>query len=229
MGEMSNNVTDHSPIERTAFDYAWGYFTLHSGQRLQSVNFFILAVAFLAATYVSAIVAGKFGLAAGLALLGAISSFLFYRIERRIRGLIHAAEAALHPMEDTMASNGGNEKLRILNSVESVAGDAWSYSKVFRVLYATVGLTFTLGALYALTARFEVLSGRHLPFGTGIRFAIGISILSFGYATFAKGMEARRGDLRRVDHVCCTLALFLGVVMQAVGVGVLVWVGVRSQ
>src|ERR1022692_186234 len=89
-------------VQKIAFDYAWGYFSLHAGQRMQSVNFFLLAVSFLAAAYVSAMVNRQPGLAAGISLVGASSSFFFYRIERRVRGLLHAAERALRPMEETM-------------------------------------------------------------------------------------------------------------------------------
>jgi hypothetical protein len=225
---MDTNVTNHSPVDRTAFDYAWGYFALHSGQRLQSVNFFILAVAFLAATYVSAIVAGKPGLAAGLALLGATSSFLFYRIERRVRGLIHAAEAALLPMEDAMAANTSNANLQILKKVESVAGDAWSYSKVFRTLFASVGLTFTFGAFYAVITKIDLLSVRHFASNAGIRFAAAIVILSFGYAMFSQGMKAKRTDSRWIDYLGCAAALILGILMEVAGAAILIRIGARG-
>jgi Flp pilus assembly protein TadB len=91
--EWKRETPDKSVIDRMAFDYAWNYFSLHSGQRMQSLNFFLIAAAFLASSYVTAIVGGHPLIAAGLSLLGAFSS-LVYRIERRVRGLIHAAEGA---------------------------------------------------------------------------------------------------------------------------------------
>jgi hypothetical protein len=119
---------DVTVIRKMAFDYAWAYFALHSGQRLQSVNFFIIAAAFLATAYVTAAVGGRPGLCIVLAVVGAFSSLIFYRIERRIRELIHAAEAALHPLEKLMANENENPSLLILECVEPVTPGAWHYS-----------------------------------------------------------------------------------------------------
>ena len=32
--------------DKIAFDYAWNWFALHAGQRMQSVNFFLVAASF---------------------------------------------------------------------------------------------------------------------------------------------------------------------------------------
>jgi hypothetical protein len=134
---------------KLAFDYAWGWFSLHAEQRMQAVNFFLIAIAFLAASYVSAIVGKYPALAAGIGVVGAFSSFIFYRIERRIRGLIKAAEAALRPIEREMAARSGIEEFKIVEQVEATPKGAWSYHKVFSALYGVVGSGFVLGVFYA--------------------------------------------------------------------------------
>src|SRR5580700_7057577 len=135
--------------EKIAFDYAWNYFSLHAGQRMQSVNFFLVAASFLVGAYVAAMGGNRPGLAAGISTVGAISSFVFFRIERRVRGLLHAAEAALSPIEARIASETANPALRILEQAEKTAPDAWKYSKVFRILYFVIGVAFFAGAIYA--------------------------------------------------------------------------------
>lgn len=142
-------MTDNQSTDKTAFDYAWGWFSLHAGQRMQSVNFFLIAITFLAASYVSAVVGNRPGLAMGIASLGAFSSFVFYRIERRVRGLIHAAEFALRPIEVRLAAETGIDEIQIVKVAEDTPEGAWKYSKVFRTLYVAVGSAFLLGIFYA--------------------------------------------------------------------------------
>lgn len=142
-------MTDSESSDKIAFEYAWGWFSLHAGQRMQAVNFFLIAITFLSGSYVSAVAGNRPGLAIGISLLGAFSSFIFYRIERRVRGLIHAAEDALRPLEQSMASRTGVESMRIVESVATIPKDSWPYSTVFRALYLAVGCAFISGAVYA--------------------------------------------------------------------------------
>lgn len=146
---MDIPASDKFSIDKMAFDYAWGYFTVHAGQRMQSVNFFLLAAAFLVGAYVNAMANGHPGLAVGISLLGGFASLIFFRIERRVRELIHAAEAALRPIEEAMARRTEIPALRILHSVAAVTPGAWHYSKVFKMLYLAVGIGFVLAAIYA--------------------------------------------------------------------------------
>ena len=123
-----NQTPNPEQSEKIAFDDAWNWFSLHARQRMQSVNFFLLAASFLVGAYVTAMGANHPGLAAGISLVGAISSFVFFRIERRVRELLHAAEGALEPIEARIAAETGNLALRILEHVEKTAPDAWKYS-----------------------------------------------------------------------------------------------------
>jgi hypothetical protein len=195
-----------SSNKKIAFDYAWGWFSLHAGQRMQAVNFFLIAIAFLAASYVSAIVGKYSTLAAGIAALGAFSSFIFYRIERRVRGLIKAAEAALRPIERELAASSGIEQLKIVEQVEATPKGAWSYHRVFRALYGAVGSGFAMGIFYAYLDKLTVLRRNmnllYLP-----RLTAGIGLLLFSYAVLrleithkAKDAEADSDAVQQVTR-----------------------------
>lgn len=209
---------NESAVVKAAFDYAWGYFALHSAQRMQSVNFFLVAAAFLAGAYVSA-VRERPGLAVGLSLLGALFSFIFYRMERRVRQLIQAAEAALRPIEKAMASRTNNPSLRILELVESRTRDAWHYSKVFRVLYITVGVASAIATVYAASAKLGGMPQPKDPL-VMIRLSSGLILLVFAYACFCA----------RVRNTNCTwldtagqLALLVAGALAAAGGGIILF------
>lgn len=223
---MSLQSPDSSSVRKLAFDYAWGYFALHAGQRMQSVNFFLVAVSFLAAAYISAMVGKHPGLAAGVSLVGASSSFVFYRIERRVRGLLHAAEIALGPMERAMAAETDNPGLRILESVDSVPSDAWSYSKVFRILYAVVGLGFSAGTIYAVIGQIALTPNTTSLFPAVLRLASGIALLLFAFESLAgrqtTSVDPCLGWPRRLPQL---LPLTLGLIAAVAGIAVLFHLG----
>jgi hypothetical protein len=174
-------MTDDESSDKIAFEYAWGWFSLHAGQRMQAVNFFLIAITFLSGSYVSAVVGSRPGLAIGISALGAFSSFIFYRIERRVRGLIHAAEGALRPLEQNLASRTGIVGIRIVEKVENAPRGSWPYSKVFRALYAAVGCAFALGALYAGFAKLPSMP-RNIDLPQISRLVPGIVLLLFAYS-----------------------------------------------
>jgi|tagenome__1003787_1003787.scaffolds.fasta_scaffold20947726_2 hypothetical protein len=84
-------------------DYSWKYFSYHADQRLKSFNFFLL--------FLTAAIAGLlshsehlenpgFWIGGGFSLL--ILTFLFWKLDRRHRTLIHIAEDALRVLESSM-------------------------------------------------------------------------------------------------------------------------------
>src|SRR5258708_39837328 len=78
-------------------DHAWQWFTLHATQRMQAVNFFLVATAFLSTAYVAAL---RFpSVAVGVSALGALFSLVFYRFEIRIQELVKAGAKALYPAQ----------------------------------------------------------------------------------------------------------------------------------
>jgi hypothetical protein len=226
---MTPPSPDQPPDQKIAFDYAWGYFALHAGQRMQSVNFFLVAVSFLAAAYVSAMVNKQSGLAAGISLVGASSSFVFYRIERRIRGLLHAAERALRPMENEMAAKTANPALRILESVDSAAPGAWPYSKVFRILYAVVGLGFGAATIYSIVSQLAVTPDTTSLFPTVLKLASGVVLLLFAAEILASRDDTKlERNPTRFQRVARVVPTTLAVIAAIAGIIVLFNLGVRG-
>src|SRR5258705_7826150 len=86
-------------------DHAWQWFTLHATQRMQAVNFFLVATAFLSTAYVAAL---RFPVVAiGVSALGTLFSLVFYRFEIRIQELLKAGEKALYPAQRRLADLTG--------------------------------------------------------------------------------------------------------------------------
>jgi hypothetical protein len=223
-------MPNENQSERIAFDYAWNYFSLHAGQRMQSVNFFLIAAAFLVGAYVSATVVAHPGLAAGISIVGAFSSFVFYRIERRVRGLLHAAENALRPVEERLAAETGNKALRILKSVDQASPDAWKYSKVFRMLYLVVGLGFLAATLYSVGAQVALTPNTTDLFPRVLRLMSGVILLVFAFESLsgsaAPPVETQADPLTRLVR---STPLILGIAAGVAGIGVLFRLGFWGQ
>src|SRR5690349_8054867 len=122
-----------------ALDHTWSWFNLHATQRLQAVHFFILATAFLSTGYVAALNYQLNAVSLGIASLGLLVSYIFYRVERRISYLLKVAERALKPMQKHLAQNLSIPELELCERVEVSTPGTWPYSKVFRYLYLGTG------------------------------------------------------------------------------------------
>ena len=83
------------PENASVESYAWNWFALHAGQRLQLVNFWLVAVAFLAAAFVQARSSHLIAVAVGVSVIGVVASLAFLALDRRTRQLIHIAGDAL--------------------------------------------------------------------------------------------------------------------------------------
>ena len=133
--------------------YAWDWFALHSGQRLQLVNFWLVAVAFLASAYVQSEIDHAHAIAAGVAVIGAIASVAFQRLDVRTRQLTQAAEAVLKELEQEWIAQGASESVAlVLRSQE--ARQSWfdSYKVIIQGLQFSVALVFTAALVYSLVS-----------------------------------------------------------------------------
>lgn len=150
-------MTDESkPLAETqkyaldkGLDHAWQWFTLHATQRMQAVNFFLVATAFLSTAYVAAL---HFpAVAAGVSALGTLFSFTFYRFEIRIQELLKAGEKALYPAQQRLADLTGIQEFKICETVETAKRPFTKYSTVIRTLYGSTALAFVTGLMYAIS------------------------------------------------------------------------------
>jgi hypothetical protein len=138
--------------ERMAAErYAWEWFALHSGQRLQLVNFWLVAVSFLAAAYVQAVIANLRFIAVGLGLLGVIASLAFYRLDARTRQLIQVGEKALAHFERIRCANGQDAITSLVaEGHRSGRRRIDSYRVIVQSLQLVVASLFFLSSLYAV-------------------------------------------------------------------------------
>jgi hypothetical protein len=131
--------------------YAWNWFALHAGQRLQLVNFWLVAVAFLAAAYVQSEVSHAQPIAAGVALVGVVASIAFQRLDVRTRQLSRIAEDALREIEQEWIAQGASESVSLVQRSHE-ARKSWvdSYRVVIQGLQFSVALVFATAFIYAL-------------------------------------------------------------------------------
>jgi len=131
-----------------AVDYTWNWFALHSGQRMQLVNFLIVSLTVTTAAYATAVNQRKFGVACGIALAGAILAMLFQRLDVRTRELVKVCEPALKQIEQRLRDTTGLP-IDFAAAVETPARRFTSYRVSLRILTTAAFLFFMVGAVYA--------------------------------------------------------------------------------
>lgn len=133
--------------------YAWNWFALHAGQRLQLVNFWLVAVAFLAAAFVQAQAGHLVAIAFGVSVTGVVASIAFMRLDARTRQLVRVAEDALRHFEEEQVAGGLDEVTALVKASEQ-ARQSWldSYRILIQGMQLVVGVLFALAAIYALAS-----------------------------------------------------------------------------
>ena len=126
-------------LDDTFREYDWNYFELHADQRLKAFQFFISLSTALVGGF---LLLFRFGQghkwAAVLGLLLALFSFVFWKLDRRTRMLVHNAEEAL-------------KYLDALHNLPDVDGAPWrgyfSYSRCFKYVFVTFAILGVVGAV----------------------------------------------------------------------------------
>lgn len=140
-----------SGAESDAQAYAWGWFALHSGQRLQLVNFWLVSVAFLVAAFVQARSNHLSAVAVGVCIAGATSSLAFMRLDIRTRQLIQVAEAALRHLEQKRTTDGLSEVAELVRASHCNRHRLSSYRIIIQGLQLSIALLFCMAAVYSMT------------------------------------------------------------------------------
>lgn len=140
---MSNNPDD-------PFTYAWNWFALHSSQRMQLVNFWLVAIAFLGAAFVAARTANLRPAAGGICVAGALASLAFAVLDDRTRRLVQVAEAALQKLEGERAATAGwDSSLQLVGAAHRARRSRlWSYRVVIEGLQIVVAALFVAAAIH---------------------------------------------------------------------------------
>lgn len=139
--------------ETEARRYAWNWFALHAGQRLQLVNFWVVAVAFLATAFVQARSFHMVAIAFGVSLTGLVVSLAFVQLDIRTRQLEQVAENALRHFEETDVANGADEVTRL----EKIS-DETRHSRLDSYRVTIEGLQLTIAGIFLVAAIYTIAS-----------------------------------------------------------------------
>ena len=139
--------------DSNAQTYAWNWFALHAGQRLQLVNFWLVAVAFLASAFVQARSSHLFVVAFGVSVTGVVSSLAFVRLDIRTRQLVQVAENALQYFEKNLVAAGLDEVTELVKASHQARRSRFdSYRVIIQGLQLSVAVMFLVAAVYALVS-----------------------------------------------------------------------------
>jgi len=126
---------------------------MHAGQRMQLVNFWVVAVAFLATAFVQAINSKQTPVAVGVALTGVVVSLTFQQLDVRARQGERVAEKALATYQEQLVAAGADEAIRMVEASHPPER-SWrhSYRVLIQGLQAFVAGLFLVSGIYAVLA-----------------------------------------------------------------------------
>ena len=154
-GDLEDFVTDDSTVTeadeafRVALDHAWAWFSMHSNQRMQLINFFIASTAFVTAGYATCVAAHQYIVAVGVAIAGLAVCIAFEMLDVRTRELVHVAEPALAALEARLIRQTQLPELNLVENVSEPERKTISYRTVLRGITRAAGFLFIAGAVYA--------------------------------------------------------------------------------
>jgi hypothetical protein len=149
----SGSLSTVENAEANAQTYAWGWFALHAGQRLQLVNFWLVSVAFLVSSFVQARSSHMVAIAVGVSVAGVVSSLAFMKLDVRTRQLVQVAERALRHLEEKRVLEGLDEVTELVKtSHQERRSPLDSYRVIIQGLQLSVAGLFALAAIYSLVS-----------------------------------------------------------------------------
>jgi hypothetical protein len=149
-----NTPTELESLE-IAREYAWSWFALHASQRMQHLNHFLIAAAFLFAAYGTALPHNEVA-AIGVALVGFLTCLAFHRLELRTRELVKLGEDALRCVEDVLAGRVGIPELRLTARAEKPERKFMgTYRQAIQTLEWSIAIGFIGAAILATVRLYE--------------------------------------------------------------------------
>jgi hypothetical protein len=130
-------------------EYAWSWFSMHSAQRMQLANYFMLGATFLLAAYASLIQARNYAMAFAIALGGVALCVAFDRLDLRTRELVHIAENALRALEADLTVKTGLQVLNLATLAQHKRHRWSSYRTVLRLIATIFATLFIIGGIHA--------------------------------------------------------------------------------
>lgn len=133
--------------------HAWNWFALHAGQRLQLVNFWLVAIAFLVSAYVQARSSHMPGIAFGVSVTGMLASLAFRKLDVRTRQLVLVAEDALRFFETAAVRDGLNDVTELVKASHEMRRSRFdSYRVIIQGLQLLVATLFGVAAVFSLAS-----------------------------------------------------------------------------
>lgn len=203
---------DSVDVLEEAVDHAWDWFSLHATHRMQAVNFFLIAAAFLFAAYVSAIRYSEAPIAFVIACVGLLFTACFLALEFRIRELLHAGEElALKPAQMKLADLTGIPGFKLCEAIERPKHRVTSYHKIIVTLYSAAILTFISGIVYAgtLVRGIAAKAGPRERFGFIAAQHCALLLLAFALFYWAQRLLSIEAPARQWHHLIGGFALLV--------------------
>jgi hypothetical protein len=133
--------------EQAAISHAWDYFAFHAQQRQTVFNFFLILLGASVAAYASTLAKADGShdhFHSILGLLVAVSSFLFWRLDKRNSRLVKFAEAPLKNLENRLAERTGIADMTILCKADTktesgILRKFETFSQIYRMVFILAG------------------------------------------------------------------------------------------
>ena len=162
-------MTDQSFDLESLLRYSWDYFRVHADQRMSIFNFFVALAVFM-----TGVLVGTFHKNFGMPALGIVLglglgfvSFVFWKLDQRVKFLLKNVEASLAELEKHFPTAGSANEPHVtqLFSWESAvtrglrsSRKRWSpaaqlsYAQSFNLLFLFFGLVGAVGFILSLSA-----------------------------------------------------------------------------
>jgi exosortase/archaeosortase len=132
-----------------ALSHAWAWFSQHANQRMQALNYYLVAMAFLTAAYVNAMSGRHWPMAAAVAAVGIVVSLAFNQLDTRTRALVQAAEPSLEALQQALLQ-AGYPGMDMLAASSRRPRRVHSYRVIIASLTTLGVLAFVAGLIIAL-------------------------------------------------------------------------------
>lgn len=136
--------------EAAVLEHAWNWFSLHSGQRMQLLSFFFVALGLVVAGYGTALQADLPVVAGGLSVAGMVLAAAFFMADLRTRELVKASEVPLSSIQKRLADISGISSVRLVDEVETPKVRRTSYGSIIGKLMVATAVLMVAGLVYAI-------------------------------------------------------------------------------
>lgn len=173
-GQDMEEVTRNGMSARDMQGYAWDYFELHANQRMSLFKFFITLAVFMATSLGASLVQELYAIGSLLGALLMVVSFVFGKLDERVRSLLKNSEFALKSLEGSFLASSAPQpsELQLFRFEEVTTKKQqegkrsklrfWrmylSYRQCFNILFWLFGLIGLLGTTVSAMMAFGTIS-----------------------------------------------------------------------